>query len=82
LRDVVAHCLNDTLEVADDWIVERFGNIFVTKRFDLTDIELPQYKNTKVNKVNYIDESILDEYNYYNDYMWKRNLTKDVVDRF
>lgn len=81
LKEVVAHCLDDTSQVAEEWLVERFGNVFVKKRFDLTDIELPNSKRPNSVK-QYMDESILNQYNYYDDYMWKRKLTKGVVDKF
>jgi DNA primase len=82
LPNVVAHCLGeDDVKTGEDWLVERFGNVFVKKSFDLTDIELPTSHITN-NRQGYLDESILNNYNYYNDYMWERKLTKDVVDRF
>jgi DNA primase len=78
---VVTYCLGESdVSIGEEWIVERFGNTFVKKAFTLTDIELPTTKNNK--KKSYLNESILNDYNYYNDYMWQRKLTKEVVDRF
>lgn len=76
LTDVIAHCLNDTEEVATDWLAERFGDIFIEKQLVLTDIDLDKKEK------KYMNESILNKYNYYNDYMWKRKLSKEIVDKF
>lgn len=77
IKQVVAHCLDDTEDTAEEWLLERFGNVFVKKKFSLTDIEIGSS-----NKKSYMSDSVLDKYNYYNEYMWKRGLTKEVVDRF
>ena len=74
--DVISHCIELSKEESEQWLVERFGTVFVKKAFNLTDIEL------KPKKVKYLDESILNDYRYYSDYMWQRKLSKEVVDRF
>ena len=73
---VISHCLNIKDSESEEWLVERFGTSFIKKAFTLTDIEL------KPQKARYMSESILNNYQYYNDYMWERKLTKEVVDRF
>lgn len=78
LPEVVGYCLDDTAEVGEDWLAERFGDIFVKKTYELPSINLPTDKKEKAG----IDESILEKYKVYNDYMWKRNLSKEVVDKF
>ena len=76
LYKVVAHCFDENEEFGREWLVERFGDIFVEYEEQLTDIILEAEKET------YLDDSILQNYNYYHDYMWKRGLTQEVVDKF
>ena len=76
LYKVVAHCFDENEEFGKEWLVERFGDIFVEYEEQLTDIILEAEKET------YLDDSILQNYNYYHDYMWKRGLTQEVVDKF
>lgn len=76
LYKVVAHCFDENDEFGKDWLVERFGDIFVRYEEVLTDIVLDTPKET------FLDESVLDEYCYYHPYMWKRKLSKEVVDLF
>ena len=81
LAEVVAYCLGepDNKELGKDWLVERFGQLIVKQREILEDIVIPQRKPVKI---NYLDESILDNYRYYHDYMWQRKMSKVVVDTF
>ena len=77
LYKVVNHCFDESGDFGKEWLVERFGNTFVDYSTNaLTDIELEKPQET------YLDSSILNEFNYYHDYMWKRKLSKDVVDEF
>ena len=76
LYKVVAHCFDENEEFGKEWLVERFGDVFVEYEEQLTDIILEAEKET------YLDDSILQNYNYYHDYMWKRGLTQEVVDKF
>ena len=76
LYDVVAHCFSQNADFGKEWLLERFGNTFIQYEETLTDIILDKPKKT------FLDPNILEEYNYYHPYMWKRNLTKEVVDKF
>lgn len=60
----------------EDWLIERFGDTLVEHEETLLPIDI-EIKSRK-----YLDESILNKYDYYHPYMWKRKLTKDVVDKF
>lgn len=60
----------------EDWLIERFGNILVeSKEY------LPPFEITKESK-KYLDEECLKEFDFYHPYMWKRKLSKEVVDQF
>ena len=76
LHQVVAHCFEESEEFGQDWLVERFGHTFVQYQDVLTDIVLSKPKE------QFLDESVLDNFNYYHPYMWERGLSKDVVDRY
>lgn len=76
LHKVVAHCFDESEEFGKEWLVERFGDIFVEYEEQLTDISLEPEKEL------FLDEAILENYNYYHPYMWKRGLSQEVVDRF
>ena len=60
----------------EDWLIERFGDTLVEHEELLLPIDI------EIKSRNYLDESILNKYDYYHPYMWKRKLTKDVVDKF
>ena len=78
LPKLVADCFDETdPSFGDEWLVERFGVSYSENARYLPEIILPGKK-----KSSFMNESCLDKYNYYNDYMWKRKLTKEVVDRF
>lgn len=76
LYDVVAHCFSQNADFGKEWLLERFGNTFIQYEETLTDIILDKPKKT------FLNPNILEEYNYYHPYMWKRNLTKEVIDKF
>ena len=75
--------IEDCFEEYDDnfgeeWLLERCSTAFIQEADYLKPIEL----DTKPQKIETMDESVLSEYQYYHDYMWYRKLTKDVVDLF
>ena len=76
LSKMISDVLDISPEESNQWLVDNFGNTFITKIDFDTDISLKQEKQ------KYMDESILDKYDYYHPYMWKRKLTKEVVDQF
>ncbi len=76
LHQVVAHCFEESEEFGQEWLLERFGHTFVQYQDVLTDIVLDKPRE------QFLDERILDSFNYYHPYMWERGLTKEVVDRF
>ncbi len=61
----------------EEWLVSRFGTDYKDNILYLPEIEITKHTHRK-----FLDESILRNYDYYDDYMWKRNLTRDVVDKF
>ena len=62
----------------EEWLVERFGNTFVEQEEFLQEIVLDK----PTVKKEYLDEASLIPFDFYHPYMWKRKLSKEVVDRF
>lgn len=61
----------------EDWLIERYCNIFVQKR-----TILPEFEKREKIRNDELDTSILKNFNFYHPYMWERKLSKEVVDRF
>jgi len=76
LYALVGKCLDANDEVGKEWLEERFGDVFIQKEDFLPAIELNSIKKT------YIDESILDSYNYIHPYILKRGVSLEIVSRF
>lgn len=75
---VIGDLFDQDKSFGEEWLLERFGNVFIEKQEQLPEINLkPTIKTPEV-----LDESILLQYDYYHPYMWKRHLSKEVVDKF
>lgn len=61
----------------EDWLIERFGDTFIQVEEYLPEIDISPKAAKK-----FMDEKELEKYDYYHPYMWKRKLSKEVVDRF
>ncbi len=75
--DLVAHCFNQDLIFAYEWLEERFANIFIVHEESLPEIQL----NNKIQN-RYIDEKELEQYKYFHPYMFQRGLTEDIIRKF
>lgn len=81
LPEFIADCLDETENresFGNEWLLERCDTAFLSDIEYLPPIELTKHK--KVDKS--IDESVLDKYRYYHEYMWYRKLSKWAVDTF
>ena len=78
LPDFINTCFgtNDA-SFGENWLLENFGVSFEDNVRYLPEIVLKSKQEKK-----YLDESLLDNFAYYHDYMWKRGLSKNVVDYF
>lgn len=77
LPQLVADFFNADLETGEEWLYNNFGGENYENNL-LAPIELEQKKK----ETNTLDESILTQFEFYHPYMWKRNLSKEVVDLF
>ena len=74
--DLIAHCFNEDIIFANDWLEDRFSSLFVVKQDVLPEIVLDK------DKPKYLDESILTEYSYFHPYMFERGLTEETIKKF
>lgn len=82
LDEMISHCFgfDDGGNFGRKWLSKNFVNISVQSR---QKIELPTSRNTvKTNKPNYVSEEELASYRYFHDYMFKRKLTEEVIEKF
>ena len=78
LPKFISDCFGyDEIDFGEEWLYERFSTSYSSNiRF------LPEINLDKSKPKEYLDESILSNYQYYHPYMWKRGLSKEVVDKF
>ena len=78
LPEFINACFDETDPTfGEEWLLEHFGD---TSEDDIR--YLPEIVLNKHVKKQFMDESILKKYDYYHPYMWKRGLSKQVVDFF
>lgn len=80
LYSLVARCFGGADYVGKKWLIENFGVRTGSNKFKLRPIQRKGVLQQLSNK--YLDESILNEYNYIHPYMYKRKLTDDVIRNF
>lgn len=78
LIELIAQCFNEDTAFGEEWLIERFGDTLIEQDELLPEIILDK----PTVKKEYLDESILIPFDFYHPYMWKRKLSKEVVDRF
>jgi DNA primase len=76
LPEFIGDCFGQSEEFGKSWLIQRFGTMIDYDEDYLEPIILDRHNK------QYLDESILNRYMYYHPYMWKRGLSKEVVDRF
>lgn len=79
LPEVVAHCLGCDTEEGENWLYQRFGGDSTFEDIDAP-IKLPS--KGALDSTPSLDESILQQFDYYHPYMEQRKLTREVVDKF
>ena len=74
LPQLVSDLFGSDLEVGENWLYKNYGGGRVNSN------SLPPIILEK--EETFMDESILKNYDYYHPYMWKRKLSKEVVDKY
>lgn len=78
LPKFIGYCFDEDEDFGKEWLLLRCETAFVSEVRYLPEIVLDKKTEEKA----ILDESELKKYSYYHNYMWKRKLTKEVVDRF
>lgn len=77
LPQLIADIFERDITFGEDWLIDNFCNTFV-----VDEMKLPEFIIDDSEQKEFVNEGVLSNYNYYHPYMWKRKLTKEVVDRF
>lgn len=78
LYSLVGHCLNEDDEYGKLWLADNFGDTISTSVID----DLQPIDIDNKNKLQFIDESELEQYNQYHPYMTERKLSFDVLKNY
>lgn len=78
LDEFVNECFDETGDFGKQWLLENCETSFISTIDYLPSIDL----NHHVIPTEYMDESCLNRYAYYHEYMWERKLSKEIVDLF
>lgn len=78
LEAVVGRCFGKDTEFGKDWLKDRYGEYIEEDELTI----LPALDLNYEKPITKMDESILNKYDYYHNYMWERKLSKEVVDKF
>ena len=81
LPKFVGYCFDEDESFGEEWLLSRCSTAFISETKYLPEIVIDnnKYKNDTQPSMS---EDELKKYAYYHEYMWKRKLSKEVVDRF
>lgn len=78
LQDAIANCFGITKQQSEQWLIDNFFTGYYFSPVEL----LPEIKLDNYSAPQTLDEKVLEKFTYYHDYMWKRKLTKEIVDKY
>lgn len=78
LVSLVAYILDFSEAHAAEWLTDNFSDTFV----DYIDTSVFNFAQEESNPIEYLDESILNKYNFYHPYIEKRRLNPEVTSKF
>lgn len=81
LEEMISNCFgkNDNGEFGRQWLIKNFLTVAIEDR-KILNLDLGRENNNSKSK--FISEKELDSYRYYHDYMYKRKLTNEIIDKF
>ena len=77
LPQFIGKCFEETEAFGKEWLLENFGTSYNSNYLCLPEINIDKSKKNK-----FLNENELKKYAFYHPYMWKRKLSKNVVDYF
>lgn len=77
LPQFVGKCFEETEAFGKEWLLENFGTSYNSNYLCSPEINIDKSKKNK-----FLNENELNKYAFYHPYMWKRKLSKNVVDYF
>lgn len=77
LPQFIGKCFEETEAFGKEWLLENFGTSYNSNYLCLPEININKSKKNK-----FLNENELNKYAFYHPYMWKRKLSKNVVDYF
>lgn len=81
LPKFVGYCFDEDESFGEEWLLSRCSTAFISETKYLPEIVIDNNKYKNDTKPS-MSEDELKKYAYYHEYMWKRKLSKEVVDRF
>lgn len=83
LPEVISYCFGRTDDIVGSfgwqWILKNFLTVQVENR---KSIELDMNRTVQEESTTYIPDEVLETYRYYHNYMWKRKMTPEIVEKF
>lgn len=83
LQEMISHCFGKYEDIVGafgwEWLLKNFLTVSIEERKSL-DLDFLRTKGEK--HTSYISEDELDSYRVYHPYMWKRKMTREVVEIF
>lgn len=82
LEEMISHCFgkDDFGAFGKEWLIKNFLTVSIENRKTI-DLDLSRQQNNK-QKQKFISEEELDTYRYYHEYMYKRKLTDEIIEKF
>lgn len=77
LQGLIGEIFDEDSEFGEQWLLNRFVTGFIIKKQYLPEITFEQKK-----KKEYLNEQDLLKFAFYHPYMWKRKMSKEIVDKF
>jgi DNA primase len=83
LGEMISNCFgyNDFGAFGNKWLLQKFVTVEKESRKDLI-IDFARKSQSTEKSITYITEEELESYRFYHDYMFKRKLTEEVIERF
>ena len=76
LPEFINACFDESGDFGKNWLIDNFAEAFIES------INIDNSISKNIDKKNYLNSDILDNYKYFHPYMFKRKLTEDIIRKF